>query len=101
MPLDHRRASASYRAAASHPTPLVPLVWLVVTSPCTSRQTNAHPPARPPSVTQWLTHPGLMDFYVGFRWFTGQIVHFFGRQMKRWQIIVLAVTELEGFLTDR
>ena len=39
-------------------------------------------------------HPDLMDFYVGFRWFTGQIVHFFGRQMKRWQIIVLAVTRM-------
>ena len=37
-------------------------------------------------------HPELPDFYVGFRWFTGQIVHFFGRQMNRWPIIVLAFT---------
>ena len=35
-----------------------------------------------------------MDFYVGFCWFTGQIAHFFSRQKKRWQIIVLAVTHM-------
>ena len=52
MSLDHRRASVSYRAAASHPAPLVPLVRLVVTSTRASRQTDAHPPARPPSVTR-------------------------------------------------
>ena len=23
-----------------------------------------------------IIHPNLMDIYVGFRWFTGQIVHF-------------------------
>ena len=31
---------------------------------------------------------------MGFRWFTGQIVHFFCRQMKRWPVIVLAVARI-------
>jgi hypothetical protein len=31
---------------------------------------------------------------MGFRWFTGQIVPFFRRQMKRWPIMVLAVTRM-------
>ena len=35
-----------------------------------------------------------MDFYVGFHWFAGQIVRFFDRQKKRWQIIVLVVTRM-------
>ncbi len=49
---NHWRTSASYGNAASHSAPLVPLVRLVVTSPCASCQTNAHPPVRPPSVTR-------------------------------------------------
>jgi hypothetical protein len=39
-------------------------------------------------------HPNLMDFYVGFGWFTGQIVNIFCYQKKCWQTSVLAVTHM-------
>jgi hypothetical protein len=43
-------------------------------------------------------HPDLPDFYVGFRWFIGQIVHFFGRQMNHWPFILIYWTSTWDFV---